>query len=183
MLRGNNNAVTNPLCLVIYAPSLIWRLHMNSRLNKLLPIFGALLLAGAGNAYAQSAPSCARVSEPEIAALFTRWNASLKTLDSDKVTANYSSKAVLLPTVSNMPRTNPAEIRDYFVKFLKSEPQGVIDKSIIKIGCNTASDVGIYTFTMKDGQKVQARYSYVYSYENGKWLIDHHHSSAMPEKN
>ena len=155
---------------------------MNSRLNKLLPVIGALLLAGASSAYAQSAPTCATVSEAEISALFTRWNASLKTLDSDKVTANYSSKAVLLPTVSNMPRTNPAEIRDYFVKFLKLEPQGAIDKSTIKIGCNTAYDVGIYTFTLKDGQKVQARYSYVYGYENGKWLIDHHHSSAMPEK-
>ena len=155
---------------------------MNSRLNKLLPIFGALLLAGASSAYAQSAPTCATVSEAEVAALFTRWNASLKTLDADKVTANYSSNAVLLPTVSNTPRTNHAEVRDYFVKFLQAEPQGVIEKRTIKIGCNTAYDVGIYTFTMKGGQKVQARYSYVYGFENGKWLIDHHHSSAMPEK-
>jgi uncharacterized protein (TIGR02246 family) len=102
-------------------------------------------------------------------------------LDPDKVVANYASDGVLLPTVSNKPRTNPAEIRDYFVKFLKSGPQGKIDTRIIKIGCNVAQDVGTYTFKFKDGKTVHARYTYVYEWQNGSWLIAHHHSSAMPE--
>ena len=78
--------------------------------------------------------------------------------------------------------TNHEEIKDYFNAFLKKTPTGVIDKRFIKIGCNVAQDVGVYTFTFKGGQKVQARYTYVYEYENGNWLIAHHHSSAMPEK-
>lgn len=125
---------------------------------------------------------CANTDEASVASLFDRWNNSLKTLDSDKVVANYADDAVLLPTVSNKPRTNHEEIKDYFNAFLKKEPSGVIDKRIIKIGCNVAQDVGVYTFTFKGGQKVQARYTYVYEYENGNWLIAHHHSSAMPEK-
>ena len=125
---------------------------------------------------------CASTDEATVASLFDRWNNSLKTLDSDKVVANYADDAVLLPTVSNKPRTNHEEIKDYFNAFLKKEPSGVIDKRIIKIGCNVAQDVGVYTFTFKGGQKVQARYTYVYEYENGSWLIAHHHSSAMPEK-
>ena len=125
---------------------------------------------------------CASTDEAAVASLFDRWNNSLKTLDSDKVVANYADDAVLLPTVSNKPRTNHEEIKDYFNSFLKKEPSGVIDKRIIKIGCNVAQDVGVYTFTFKGGQKVQARYTYVYEYENGNWLIAHHHSSAMPEK-
>lgn len=125
---------------------------------------------------------CASTDDIEVAKLFDRWNNSLKTLDSTKVTANYADDAVLLPTVSNKPRTNHAEIKDYFNSFLKKEPSGVIDKRIIKIGCNVAQDVGVYTFTFKGGQKVTARYTYVYEYENGNWLIAHHHSSAMPEK-
>jgi len=142
----------------------------------------ALGLSTAASAQTQTGATCAPANEKQIAALFDRWNDSLRTLDADKVVANYASDGVLLPTVSNEPRTNPAEIRDYFVKFLKSEPQGKIDRRIIKIGCNLAQDVGTYTFKFKDGQTVNARYTYVYEWENGQWLIAHHHSSAMPER-
>ena len=31
------------------------------------------------------------------------------------------------------------------------------------------------------GDKVKARYSYVYVHEDGEWKIAHHHSSVMPE--
>ena len=31
------------------------------------------------------------------------------------------------------------------------------------------------------GDKVLARYSFVYVKEDGEWKIAHHHSSAMPE--
>lgn len=126
--------------------------------------------------------SCHTATEPQVAALFDRWNDSLGTLDADKVTANYAGDGVLLPTVSNQPRTTPAEIREYFVKFLKSGPQGKVDTRIIKLGCNVAQDVGTYTFTFKDGQTVRARYTYVYEWQQGQWLIAHHHSSAMPER-
>ena len=87
-----------------------------------------------------------------------------------------------MPTLSNIPRTNHTEIKDYFNNFLKKELSGVIDRSIIKIGCNIAQDLGTYTFTFNDGKKVSARYTYDYEYKNGNWLIAHHHSSAMPEK-
>ena len=133
-----------------------------------------------------SAVQTAPATKREIAALFHRWNASLATLDPDKVVANYATDAVLLPTVSNKPRTNHAELRDYFVTFLKKKPQGKIDRSIIKIKGDTASDVGIYTFTLHgaDGKpkQVQARYSFLYQRQrDGGWLIAHHHSSVMPE--
>ncbi len=143
----------------------------------------AAVLAISTSAFAQApaAATCTPATEPQIAALFDRWNDSLRTLDPDKVVANYAADGVLLPTVSNQPRTNPAEIRDYFVKFLKGAPQGTIDHRIIKIGCNVAQDVGTYTFKFKDGKKVHARYTYVYEWVNGQWLIAHHHSSAMPE--
>nr|WP_260590720.1 nuclear transport factor 2 family protein [Variovorax sp. DXTD-1] len=102
------------------------------------------------------------MTQAQVGALFDRWNDSLRTLDPDKVTANYAPDGVLLPTVSNNPR-------------------GTIDKRIIRIGCNVAQDVGTYTFKFKDGTSVHARYTYVYELVNGQWLIAHHHSSAMPE--
>ncbi|WP_255322829.1 SgcJ/EcaC family oxidoreductase [Lysobacter sp. K5869] len=133
-------------------------------------------------AHAAPAPACEAVDERQVASLFDRWNASLRTGDPAKVAANYAPDGVLLATVSNQPRTTPAAIRDYFVKFLKSKPQGKIDERIIKIGCNVAQDLGTYTFKFADGKTVHARYTYVYEWTNGQWLIAHHHSSAMPER-
>ena len=40
---------------------------------------------------------------------------------------------------------------------------------------------GIYEFSFNDGSKTRGRYSFVYTYENGKWMISNHHSSIMPE--
>ena len=153
---------------------------MNALSAHLIPAVATALLMAAGAAQART-ETCQITDEKTIAGLFDRWNASLKTLEPAKVTANYATDAVLLPTVSNTPRTNHAEINDYFVKFLKIQPQGTIDKRFIKIGCNVAQDVGTYTFGFKDGSKVSARYSYVYGFRDGQWLITHHHSSAMPE--
>ena len=129
---------------------------------------------------AKDTRTCTKTSTQDIAALFDRWNASLATLDSDKMAGLYAPAAVLLPTLSNKPRTNHEEIRDYFVHFLEKKPQGKIDFRIIKIGCDSASDTGLYTFTLHDtkgkAQKVSARYSFVYEYLNDQWLIEHHHS-------
>jgi uncharacterized protein (TIGR02246 family) len=92
---------------------------------------------------------------------------------------------VLLPTVSNNVRTDRAEIVDYFQHFLQSKPVGAIDEEVIKIvDRDTAINTGVYHFNLtKDGkrQRVNARYTYVYEFMNGKWLILNHHSSAMPE--
>jgi uncharacterized protein (TIGR02246 family) len=137
-------------------------------------------------AQADTSMSCKTVKKEQIAALFDRWNKSLATHDAAKVTANYAPDAVLLATVSNTPRTDPAAIKDYFVHFLERNPKGVINTRTIHLGCNTAYDVGTYTFTL-DGkapgttEAVKARYSYIYELRNGQWLIVHHHSSAMPE--
>jgi uncharacterized protein (TIGR02246 family) len=152
-------------------------------MKKLTYVLVALFISS--NVYAMAGNStgdCVKVNQSEIASLFDRWNNSLQTGRPSEVVKNYASDAVLLPTVSNKPRTNHALIEDYFVMFLKKSPKGVINDRTIRIGCNAASDVGVYTFTLNGTDKVQARYSYNYEYINGKWLITHHHSSAMPEK-
>lgn len=117
-----------------------------------------------------------------MSALFDRWNASLATGDPDKVVANYSETGVLLPTVSDVPRTTPEAMREYFVDFLKKKPQGSIKTSSIHLGCGVATDTGTYTFTFSDGSSAEARYTYVYDFEDGKWRIVSHHSSLDPSK-
>ncbi|KAL7479448.1 hypothetical protein ACHAW6_005175 [Cyclotella cf. meneghiniana] len=122
------------------------------------------------------------ITEDEVRGLFNLWNNALATLDPKAVALRYAKKGVLLPTVSDTPRTNFAEIEDYFVNFLKLKPQGKILESYVTVGKNWCKDVGIYEFTMNaTGKKVKGRYSFVYVYEDGEWKISHHHSSIMPE--
>jgi len=117
-----------------------------------------------------------------IAALFDRWNDTLKSGDPKQVVANYAEQSILLPTISNTPRLTPAEKEDYFVQFLQSQPSGVIDLSQIEISGDIAVDSGVYTFTMgASGAVVKARYTFVYKWDGANWLIISHHSSAMPE--
>ena len=161
---------------------------MNTASTVALAI-GCLAAAGCASVSSGSAISpqrteaCVSTSEREIAALFDRWNDSLKTGDPHKVVANYAVRSVLLPTVSNKPRLTPDEKEDYFHHFLENKPVGQIDSRTIEIGCNTAVDSGLYTFTFgKTGALVKARYTYAYKWNGTAWLITSHHSSAMPEK-
>ncbi|GFH54209.1 hypothetical protein CTEN210_10685 [Chaetoceros tenuissimus] len=122
------------------------------------------------------------ITEDEVRDLFQLWNNALATEDPDAVAKRYSKDAVLLPTVSDVPRTDYDLIKDYFVGFLKKKPQGEILESNVTIGHNWAQDAGIYEFTMgATGDKVKGRYSFVYVYEDNQWKISHHHSSVMPE--
>lgn len=123
-------------------------------------------------------------TENDIIKLFDRWNQSLQTGNSKQVTANYAEDAILLPTRSNIPRTNHQEICDYFEHFLKQKPIAVIKMRVIRIGRYSAMDSGLYTFTLtKNGKivEVPARYTFEYELINGQWLIVGHHSSIMPE--
>ncbi|MER6078509.1 SgcJ/EcaC family oxidoreductase [Streptomyces sp. NPDC001833] len=126
-------------------------------------------------------------SKKQIAGLFDRWNAALKTGDPEKVADLYAKDAVLLPTVSNRIRTDHAQIIDYFEHFLQNKPVGKKVETIVNVlDTNSAIDTGIYEFTLTDpktGAKrvVEARYTYEYEKRGGTWLIVNHHSSAMPE--
>ena len=128
------------------------------------------------------ADECDMPLKAEIAALFDRWNASLRTGDPRRVVANYAPNSILLPTVSNRARFTIAEKEDYFTHFLMKRPEGSIDDRLIEVDCNSATDAGLYTFRFADGTKVKARYSFSYKKIGNEWLITSHHSSAMPEQ-
>jgi len=153
------------------------------RKSVILTVF-TLLLAGCAPSTTIPAHTeyCKATSPQEIASLFDRWNAALQSGDPHQVVANYADPSILLPTVSNTPRITVAEKEDYFHHFLENKPSGVIDYRMIQIGCNTAFDAGLYTFTFaKTGATVHARYTYTYKWDGKQWLITSHHSSAMPE--
>jgi len=161
---------------------------MVSQVRYSLPLAVVFVLGCAStrtppSADAPAAQACTPVTEQQVAALFDRWNASLASGDAHRVVANYAPGSVLLPTVSNRVRVSDAEKEDYFEHFLENRPNGTIDERHIRLGCNSALDTGLYTFTFaKTGVVVRARYSYTYAFIDGRWLITSHHSSAMPGK-
>lgn len=127
--------------------------------------------------------NCKVTSQAEIAGLFVRWNKSLISADPQQVLSNYAEDSVLLPTLSNVPRLTPEAKKDYFEHFLAKRPSGQIDSRTIQLGCNSAVDIGLYTFTFaKTGARVHARYTYTYVWDGRQWLISSHHSSGMPEQ-
>ena len=128
-----------------------------------------------------SSEVCVKATDAQIEGLFERWNETLKSGDAKKVSANYLSDAVLLPTVSNKVRLTDAERVDYFEHFLEKKPTGKIDSRTIRTGCNKAIDSGVYTFTFADKSTVTARYTFTYAWDGKDWKISSHHSSAMPE--
>jgi hypothetical protein len=161
-------------------------IHLLLCLNSVIILFGCASnhsLKTCNNESSRSIALCKKTSEAEIASLFDRWNKSLQTGEPSKVVANYAERSILLPTVSDKHRVTQAEKEDYFSYFLKNKPVGKIDFRHIDIGCNTAVDAGLYTFTFKKtGAIVSGRYSYTYRWNGVKWLITSHHSSVMPEK-
>ncbi|MBI1241315.1 SgcJ/EcaC family oxidoreductase [Umezakia ovalisporum] len=161
-------------------------MRMTTARLALTSIFGAALACSSimAGTPVRAQSNCPKVTRPEIAALFDRWNNSLQTGDPNKVTLNYAGNAVLLPTVSNKVRRNHEEIQDYFVKFLQMKPVGKINYRNIRLYCGVAIDSGIYTFRVINNgqtQEVPARYTFVYNKLGDKWLITEHHSSGMPE--
>ena len=124
---------------------------------------------------------CALISQGEVQELFERWNWALQSRDPEQVARLYSRDAVLLPTLSDQPRTDHDSIVDYFSHFLDKRPQGQVSQREILIGCNMLQDAGLYTFRFANGSTAEARYSFIYVLEDGEWKISHHHSSLQPE--
>jgi uncharacterized protein (TIGR02246 family) len=146
----------------------------------------AAVIAVPAQAKTPKSTKCAAVSQAQVESLFADFNNAWATKNPDTVTNLFTKDAVLLATVSNKPRTDHAGIRDYFVGFLKPSPVGTINTSTVKIGCNTAARLGTWTVTVTDPvtsakTDIKARYSFLYRIEDGKWKIDHLHSSKMPE--
>jgi uncharacterized protein (TIGR02246 family) len=135
--------------------------------------------------HARTPAPCQTITQQQVVALFDEWNRALATRKADRVLSTYAPDATLLPTVENGPLVGPEAIGQYFAYFLKQAPQATIKTRIVHVGCNIADDVGLYDFMVEGDQpgtrkQVRARCTFVYAPVHGKWLIVHHHSSALP---
>ena len=65
----------------------------------------------------------------EVIGFFDLWNVKLQTSNPSEIVNLYAEDAILLPTVSNEPRLNYAQIKDCFVHFMANQPSDKIDVS------------------------------------------------------
>ena len=70
-------------------------------------LLATLLVGVAARAQAADKAACLPINDAQVSGLFDRWNDSLRTLNADQMLANYAVDGVLLPTVSNRPRSTP----------------------------------------------------------------------------
>lgn len=129
--------------------------------------------------------TCAPIPANAVDTLFNQWNAAWATGNPDTAANLFARDAVLLPTVSAVPRTDRAGIRDYFVGFLRNAPVGQIDSSTVIEGCNKLIRMGQWSVGFTDAatraqSRVSGRYTFIYTYEDGAWKVAHLHSSLNP---
>lgn len=139
----------------------------------------AASVAGCSNDDESASEDCAKASDAEIDALFTQWNDALVSGDATKVAALYDEDAVLLPTLSVTKADTPEQITEYFTNLIKANPVARMDFSEKESHCNLAFNVGTWVINA-NGADVHARVTWIYEYEDGKWMIAHHHSSVDP---
>ena len=117
---------------------------------------------------------------------FKSWNDALQTKDPAAVASLYSPRDLsFLPTVSPMHISKMEETNQYFTAFVKKNPFGTITDESVQIYENGKAYLhsGMYTFDLGQGSArapVEARFSYMWRWEDGAWKISHHHSSVRP---
>ena len=133
---------------------------------------------------ARAESTCAVTMKEQITELSESWSHAVATGNPDTVADFYAEDAVLLPMLSGAPRLGRKAIRTYFEEYLRRHPQGAINMRSIMLGCNVASDIGTYTYRLTGRRKgtreaIVGRYSTLYEFRDGQWLIAQQHASAM----
>ena len=124
---------------------------------------------------------------PCIASInFGRWSDRIRYGDPDALSHLYADEATFHPTLSDQFAQGRKEIAEYFSYFLELRPVASLVESKIKLLANKTLCLhsGIYRFDFNPSKEtshyVKDRFSFLWEYHDGDWLITHHHSSATP---
>lgn len=154
---------------------------MNALRVFLVAIAAVFQLAVGGCA----SPAAPDAQAPDASVVLRGWVDAYNSRDPARIVAQYAPDATLWGTTSPVLRANPAAIADYF-KDAAARPSATV-----RIGSGTVREVspglfvaaGIYTFgdaSLGPAGDRPSRFSFVLQRRDGRWLIVHHHSSAIP---
>jgi uncharacterized protein (TIGR02246 family) len=139
-------------------------------------IFGALLVLLPVHAYAGPAE--------DAGAVIDHWITAFNQDNPDLISDLYAPGALLHATTSPQLYIGNEAIRDYFKNFRgNGKNAAVTERHMIVLSDAAVMGVGFYKFDVSlNGQQVPrpARFTFVLTKHDGRWLITHHHSSALP---
>lgn len=143
-------------------------------------LFGVLLVTLLSSCATQIGSGESAAAKDQVAAATAAWAAAFNSREPAQVTALYGTDAILWGTTSKTIATTPAAIGDYFKDMPKTPNVRVVwGEQHIRVFGDLAINSGSYTFTFPKGE-IPARYTLVFKYRDGKWLIVEHHSSRVP---
>ena len=144
-----------------------------------------LWISGVLLALSVSVQTAAAGPQEDVAAAGQKWATVFAENNPDAMLPFYAKDAVLWGTLSPTVRSDPAAVKAYFVGAFQALPKATVKfgDQLIRVFGNTAVNTGYYTFSyVKDGETktIPARYSFTYVKDGDRWLIEDHHSSALP---
>jgi uncharacterized protein (TIGR02246 family) len=119
-------------------------------------------------------------AKDQVASATAAWAAAFNGKDPARIAALYDADAVFWGTGAKTIATTPTAVAEYFKEQAKfPNLRAVLGEAHIRIFGDMAINTGNYTFTFPKGE-IPARYTFVFTYRQGKWLIVEHHSSRVP---
>jgi uncharacterized protein (TIGR02246 family) len=131
------------------------------------------------------APAFAGPAE-EASALVDQWSATYTANDREALAKLYTPDALLFGTTEKTAVRGTDGIKEYFVALDKGGRKNTIhqeDKNVFVVGDNAVIVAGFYDFARKDQNYTPrpSRFTMLLVKRDGKWLIQHHHSSPRAE--
>ena len=142
-----------------------------------------LTCADPGRAQAETAGSCAKLSDVQIVQLLNRWRAEFTSGDPERLSALYADDATLVATNDGKPYKGKDAIRSYYKDLLGKHPTLSIKPSSLTLGCGTATVSGPVVYRITGERKgtrmlLGGRYTAEFGLRNGTWWIVHHSLAA-----
>lgn len=126
----------------------------------------------------------AQAQTPDVKSALSAWVKAVETGTVDDMVALYDKDAMMLSAFAIDPMTDHEQLRKYFSKVVREPNRTVtVTKQDVRQFGNVATNTGLYQFYYEqDGEPVEvpARFTFVYTLKDGKWLIISHHSSRVP---
>lgn len=131
---------------------------------------------------ADAAPQrCPKTSWAKVAELTRHWLDVLASGDAARIAALYAPDAILVPAYADAAGVGPTTIGAYYAGSPGRVPHGPPAHRTIKIRCTIAVDTGLLAggAAQPDAASANARYTLIYEYRNGRWMIVHDHGSLV----
>jgi uncharacterized protein (TIGR02246 family) len=120
----------------------------------------------------------------DASAVVDQWSATYSANDREALVKLYAPDALLFGTTEKTAVRGSEGVKEYFVALDKGGRRNTIqDKSVFVLSDSAVVVAGFYDFARKDQDYAPrpSRYTMLIVKRDGKWMIQHHHSSPRAQ--